>query len=196
MKAFQSILAVIPLAIILFYTYKIVYRQGGYKIKFNINLVVTIFVTTMIMTLIKNNVATSVGLLGVISVVRFRVKLKDHRDVAFILWAIGIGVAIGTASYFLGFLYSIVISLTLIILNRYLIKMEKISLLIIRGDKIKSDKSDLILEKYCKEFTLISKEKKENYKEYIYNITLKKKDINKLKDELLEGSQADFIKFL
>ncbi|WP_426709799.1 DUF4956 domain-containing protein [Cetobacterium sp. SF1] len=195
-RALQSVVGVIILGTLLFVTYKAVYRDGGYKVKFNINLLITVFITTMIMTLIKNNVATSVGLLGVISVVRFRVKLKDYRDVAFILWAIGIGVSIGTQSYFLGFLYSILISVTLIILNRHFIKFENVSLMVVRGSKIKEEKLEEILEKHCKEFKLSSKEEKEDYKEYIYHLKVKKKDVVKLKEKILEGIEVDFVKFI
>lgn len=192
----QSIVVSIILGSLLFLTYKLVFRKGGYKIKFNINLLITVFITTMLMTLIKNNVATSVGLLGVISVVRFRVKIKDYRDVSFILWAIGIGISIGTKSYFLGFLYSIVISITLIILNKYFVHFENVSLMIIRGNKIKNEKLEEILAKNCNEFKLSSKEEKEKYMEYIYNVNVKKKDIVKLKEKVLEGVEASFVKFI
>lgn len=192
----QSIVVAVILGSLLFCTYKQVFRNGGYKIKFNINLLITVFITTMLMTLIRNNVATSVGLLGVISVVRFRVKIKDYRDVSFILWAIGIGISIGTKSYFLGFLYSIVISITLIVLNRHFINFENISLMIIRGNKIKDEKLEEIIQKNCNEFKLSSKEEKEIYTEYIYNVNVKKKNIVKLKENVLEGIEADFVKFI
>lgn len=196
LDSIQSIVVAIILGSLLFFTYKQVFRKGGYKIKFNINLLITVFITTMLMTLIKNNVATSVGLLGVISVVRFRVKIKDYRDVSFILWAIGIGISIGTKSYFLGFLYSIVISITLITLNRHFVNFENVSLIIIRGNKINNEKLEEILAKNCNEFKLSSQEEKENYTEYIYNVNVKKKDIVKLKEKILEGVEAYFVKFI
>lgn len=196
LDSIQSIVVAIILGSLLFFTYKQVFRKGGYKIKFNINLLITVFITTMLMTLIKNNVATSVGLLGVISVVRFRVKIKDYRDVSFILWAIGIGISIGTKSYFLGFLYSIVISITLITLNRHFVNFENVSLIIIRGNKINNEKLEEILAKNCNEFKLSYQEEKENYTEYIYNINVKKKDIVKLKEKVLEGVEAYFVKFI
>lgn len=192
----QSIIVAIVLGSLLFFTYKQVFRDGGYKIKFNINLLITVFITTMLMTLIRNNVATSVGLLGVISVVRFRVKIKDYRDVSFILWAIGIGISIGTKSYFLGFLYSIVISIILIALNKHFINFENVSLIIIRGNKIKEAKLEEILQKNCTEFNLSSKEEKEHYTEYIYNVNVKKNDVIKLKEKILDGIEPYFVKFI
>lgn len=172
------------------------FKNGGYKLKFNINLLITVFVTTMLMTIIRNNVATSVGLLGVISVVRFRVKIKDYRDISFILWAIGIGIAIGTKSYFLGLLYSLIISITLIILNRNFLNLENVSLMIIRGNKINKSRLEEIIEKNCNEFKLSFKQEKENYTEYIYNIDLNKKDIIKLKEKILDCIDTNFVKFI
>ncbi|WP_300453610.1 DUF4956 domain-containing protein [Fusobacterium sp.] len=184
------------LGFLLFFTYKKVFKNGGYKLKFNINLLITVFVTTMLMTIIRNNVATSVGLLGVISVVRFRVKIKDYRDISFILWAIGIGIAIGTKSYFLGLLYSLIISITLIILNRHFLNLENVSLMIIRGNKINKSRLEEIIEKNCNEFKLSFKQEKENYTEYIYNIDLNKKDIIKLKEKILDCIDTNFVKFI
>lgn len=192
----QSIVGSLILGGLLFFTYKKVFRSGGYKIKFNINLLITVLITAMLMTIIRNNVATSVGLLGVISVVRFRVKITDYRDISFILWAIGIGISIGTKSYFLGFIYSIIISIILIVLNRYFMNLENVSLMIIRGTKINQEKLERIIEKICKEAKLSSNEEKDNYTEYIYHINLKKKDIVKLKEKILDGIEVNFVKFI
>ena len=192
----QSIVGAIILGTLLFFTYKQVFRDGGYKLKFNINLLITVFISTMIMTLVRNNVATSVGLLGVLSVVRFRVKIKDYRDISFILWAIGIGISMGNESYFLGFLYSIIISITLIVLNLNFINFENVSLMIIRGNKIKEEDLEKIIEKNSSEFKLYSKKEKEKYTEYIYHVNVKKKDVVKLKEKVLETTQAYFVKFI
>ena len=192
----QSIAGAIILGTLLFFTYKQVFRDGGYKLKFNINLLITVFISTMIMTLVRNNVATSVGLLGVLSVVRFRVKIKDYRDISFILWAIGIGISMGNESYFLGFLYSIIISITLIVLNLNFINFENVSLMIIRGNKIKEEDLEKIIEKNSSEFKLYSKKEKEKYTEYIYHVNVKKKDVVKLKEKVLETTQAYFVKFI
>ena len=180
----------------LYWTYKQVFRDGGYKIKFNINLLITVFITTMLMTLIRNNVATSLGVLGIISVVRFRVKISDYRDVSFILWAVGIGIAVGTKSYVLGLLYSIVISITLIVLNRNFKRFENISLIIVRGNQVKEKKLEKFIEKSCKEFKLSSIEEKDSYTEYVYHIKINKKDAGKLKDNILENANANFVKFI
>lgn len=196
MDLINSVLFAIILGCLLFLTYKKVFKSGGYKIKFNINLLITVFVTTLLMTIIRNNVATSVGLLGVISVVRFRVKIKDYRDIAFILWAIGIGISIGTKSYLLGFIYSILISITLIILNKRLINCENLSLIIIRGNKIKQENLEEILEKNCYNFSFSSKEKKDDFIEYIYHISLDKKNYVKLKENILDGVNADFVQLV
>ena len=195
-ESIQSILGALVLGFLLYWTYKQVFRDGGYKIKFNINLLITVFITTMLMTLIRNNVATSLGVLGIISVVRFRVKISDYRDVSFILWAVGIGIAVGTKSYVLGLLYSIVISITLIVLNRNFKRFENISLIIVRGNQVKEKKLEKFIEKSCKEFKLSSIEEKDSYTEYVYHIKINKKDAGKLKDNILENANANFVKFI
>lgn len=193
-KLSYSIGTTFLLIIIIFFTYKRVYKGDEYKFKFNVCLAVIVLITTMIITIIKNNLNTSLGLLGIISIIRFRIKLKDFRDVGFILWGIGAGVAIGTENYLIGFLYTFIISIFFIFLNEFREQKNKDFVMVIRGLKIDEEKLEKILKKNCISYQKISFEEKEGYFEYIYNIKTEK--YKKLKEKLVEKIELDLIKFI
>ncbi|MEG0371723.1 MAG: DUF4956 domain-containing protein, partial [Clostridium sp.] len=76
----------------------------------------------------------SLGMVGALSIVRFRTAIKDPRDTAFIFWSIGAGLAIGTGSYAIAFIGSIFIMVTLLVLT-LIMKRDDKYLLVIRGDR-------------------------------------------------------------
>lgn len=190
----QSLIMTFILIAIIFFTYKRVYRSDDYKAKFNLCLSVVILITTMIISVIKTNLNISLGLLGILSIVRFRVKLNDFRDVGFILWGIGAGIAIATDHYLIGFTYTVVISLYFIFMNDKLRKSSFVNTLIIRGTNLEEKKIEEVLKKNCSSYKKLALEEKENYTEIIYDIECKKQE--KLKEKLTSKVDIKFIKFV
>lgn len=94
----NNIVAMIAAFFIMF-VYKITYRGVLYSRKFNVALGVIAITTTMVMGIISNNVALSLGMVGALSIIRFRTAVKDVRDAAFIFWAIAIGIGCGVSQY-------------------------------------------------------------------------------------------------
>ena len=71
------------------------HRGTIYSKKFNVSLVVLTVLTSMVMTVIGNNVALSLGMVGALSIVRFRTAIKDSRDTVYIFWTIIVGICCG-----------------------------------------------------------------------------------------------------
>ena len=82
-------------------TYKVTYSGTAYSRKFNVSLGAITIITTMIMSVISNNIALSLGMVGALSIIRFRTAVKDVRDAAFIFWAIAAGIGCGVSQYLL-----------------------------------------------------------------------------------------------
>lgn len=103
------------LAVIMFFTFK--YSRSGmvYDPKFNSTLVLIALVVTIIMHLIQTNLALSVGMMGSLSIVRFRTNTKDPRDLGFVFWAMAIGLASATQNFVIGLIGSVVIAVFLFI---------------------------------------------------------------------------------
>ena len=94
----------------------------------------------MVMTVIGNNVALSLGMVGALSIIRFRTAVKDPRDTAYIFWCIAVGIACGVSYYTLALIGTAVIFLTMLVMGT--IKSNNRYLLIIRGTEAGADEAE------------------------------------------------------
>ncbi|MGD9676950.1 MAG: DUF4956 domain-containing protein [Vulcanibacillus sp.] len=99
-------------------TYRLTYSGTAYSKKFNVSLGMLTIVTTLIMSVISNNIALSLGMVGALSIIRFRTPVKDPRDITFIFWSISIGVACGISQYIPAAITSVIIFLFLIVMKQ------------------------------------------------------------------------------
>ena len=83
------------------------------------------------MTVIGNNIALSLGMVGALSIVRFRTAIKDSRDTMYIFWTIIVGICCGVGDYTVASIGSAVVFIVLLLMGR--IRNENRILLIIRG---------------------------------------------------------------
>lgn len=81
------------------FIYKISYVGTAYSRKFNISIGTITIITAMIMSIISNNIALSLGMVGALSIIRFRTAVKDVRDATYIFWAIAAGIGCGVSQY-------------------------------------------------------------------------------------------------
>ena len=95
----MNISAAAVLGIFIFVSYSISHRGTIYSKKFNASLVILAVLTGTVMTVIGNNIALSLGMVGALSIVRFRTAIKDSRDTVYIFWAIIIGICCGVGDY-------------------------------------------------------------------------------------------------
>ncbi|MGL4850620.1 MAG: DUF4956 domain-containing protein [Clostridium sp.] len=188
-KALEIMGVALVLAIVIFMTYKITFSGVMYNRKFNVSLVMLTLITTMIMIVIGNNVALSLGMVGALSIVRFRTAIKDPRDTAYIFWAIVVGLCVGTQSYMIAAAGSIVICIVMGAFSVGKIGDDNRYLLIIRGG---IDREEDIMKCVFADFKngqLRAKNSNKKTLEIIYQIKLKGNDdkdiIKKLYD--IEG---------
>ena len=120
---------------IIYFTYKASYDTINYNKKFNTTLIMITFITTVLMELVQINLAVSLGMLGSLSLVRFRTNVKDTRDIGFIFWSIFAGLASATGAIFLCGVSSIILSILMITTSKLRLKDNKL-LLVIRGQNV------------------------------------------------------------
>ena len=118
-----DILAVLTLSLLLglfiFFIYKKTFKGVLYTQSFNISLVMVTLVTALIILTISSNLILSLGMVGALSIVRFRTALKDPIDIVFMFWAIAVGVANGAAFFSISIIGSIFIAATLLVMTKY-----------------------------------------------------------------------------
>ena len=134
----QIILNIAVAAVIgffIFLSYAISHRGTIYSKKFNASLVIMTVLTATVMTVIGNNIALSLGMVGALSIVRFRTAVKDSRDTVYIFWTIIIGICCGVGDYVVASIGSAVTFAAILILG--CIKNDNRMLVIIRGARSK-----------------------------------------------------------
>ena len=111
--------AIIGLAI--FLSYWISHAGTIYSQKFNINLITLTVLTATVMAVIGNNIALSLGMVGALSIVRFRTAIKDARDTTYIFWAIIAGICCGVAQFMAAAVGSAMVFIIMLVLGRGLV---------------------------------------------------------------------------
>lgn len=120
--------------IVIFITYRLSYAGVSYNSRFNIGNVVIVLITSEIMLMISSNMAISLGMVGALSIVRFRTAIKDPADTIYIFWAIVEGLCTGAQIYKLAVISTIFIAIVLLG-SSYYGNFRKKYLIIIRGSK-------------------------------------------------------------
>lgn len=141
----NNLVAIIAAFFVMF-VYKITYSGAAYSRKFNISLGMITMITTSIMCVISNNVALSLGMVGALSIIRFRTAVKDVRDSAFIFWSIAIGIGCGVSQYVLVALGSVFLFLFLLLTRQVMPDNRK--LLIVRGSLDRQVTIEGIVDEY------------------------------------------------
>lgn len=101
------------------FTYWLTYSGTAYSKKFNVSLGMLVIVTAMVMSVISNNIALSLGMVGALSIIRFRTAVKDVRDATFIFWGIAVGICCGVSQYVLAAIGCVTIFIFLFALHQF-----------------------------------------------------------------------------
>lgn len=117
---------------VIYLSYKFAHTKQTYQGKFAVTLVVIAFVSTILMDLVQSNLALSLGMLGSLSIVRFRTNIKDPRDIGFVIWSMAIGIAAATENYVIGIVGCVTIGMVMILTRKSETAVRQM-LLIIRG---------------------------------------------------------------
>ena len=108
-----NFLAACVISILIYISYRLSHTGAVYSRKFNVSLIMLVLVTTLVMNVIGNNIALSLGMVGALSIVRFRTAIKDPRDAAYIFWAIAVGICCGVSDYLIAGIGTFIIFLFL-----------------------------------------------------------------------------------
>ena len=129
-----AMLSSLVCGIIIYLVYRFCYRGIVYSDNFNILLIMITTITGFIIMTISSNVVLSLGMVGALSIVRFRTAIKDPLDIGFLFWAIASGITAGAGLYFVAVLGTVIIAVIYIVFS-LLKKQKKNYLLIIHYDE-------------------------------------------------------------
>ena len=156
----------------IFLSYWITHSGTIYSRKFNITLLTLTILTATVMTVIGNNIALSLGMVGALSIIRFSTSIKDSRDTIYIFWTIIVGICCGVGDYVVAGVGSSVVFLVLLLFGR--VRSENRMLLIIRAQRDREEEIRKILFSYFKKPPVIKAQNTtETTVEFIYEVNHK-----------------------
>lgn len=123
------------LGLLIFYVYKKTYRGVLYSHSFNISLIMLTMVTAMIIMCISSSIGLSLGMVGALSIVRFRTAVKEPLDTCYMFWAITMGILLGAKQYAIALVVAVGIGVILIFLSYVHFRHPNAYLLVIHYDE-------------------------------------------------------------
>ncbi len=162
-------LVALAVSFFIMFTYKITYSGTAYSRKFNITLGAIAIITTMTMSVIGSNVALSLGMVGALSIIRFRTAVKDVRDAAFIFWAIAVGIGCGVSQYLLIGIGSVAL-LIFFLLTKSTVASGKLLLVVQGSAKAQNRMEGVVSEHFDNKAHLTVKNLGEDSCELVYSV--------------------------
>lgn len=158
-SVFLTLGIVCVFAIYIFFVYRIVTRKTFYRQSFNITLAnISIIVATIVLA-IQSNIVVSLGMVGALSIVRFRTAIKDPIDLMFLFWSIAVGIVVGAGLPGIAMIASALITMGIILFE--MIPLSKAPMLLIINADRGSEREEII--KCIKEHTSFFSIKSQTY---------------------------------
>ena len=124
----------------IFYVYKKTFTGVMYSASFGVSIVAMTLITTLVILAVTSNIILSLGMVGALSIVRFRTAVKEPLDIVFLFWAISAGIVIGAGLIPLGIIWSIFIGVILLVfVNKKSSDTPYIAVINLENDKAESD---------------------------------------------------------
>lgn len=166
----------------IFWIYRRQTKSEFYSKDFNITLPALSIVTSGIMIAMQANLLVSLGMVGSLSIVRFRTAVKSPMDLLYLFWSISVGIISGVGLYSLAVVLCLFVTLILLGLKR-VYEINSTTLLVINAtEKADIEKVESIIQKFSKKKQLSSVIKRNEEAEYIYELTVQ--NVNELATDL------------
>ena len=152
-----ALLVALVAGLIIAAVYKATYRGVLYSPSFTLTLILLCLVTTPVVMAIGSNVALSMGMVGALSIVRFRTAVKDPLDTAYMFWAITMGILVGSNAYVIAIVALLGIGGILLAISFFRLRAPNSYLLVLHYDEDAQIEIDNRLKQRVKTYRLRSK---------------------------------------
>jgi len=138
------------LALYIFLVYRVVTRKTFYSKNFNITLAVITVITAALILTMQSSVVLSLGMVGALSIVRFRTAVKDPMDLAFLFWSISVGIICGAGLAQIAIILSVIITVGILVLDHMPVAKAPMILVVNAEDLDAEDAVTDTVKKYTK----------------------------------------------
>ncbi|MBQ2802843.1 MAG: DUF4956 domain-containing protein, partial [Lachnospiraceae bacterium] len=164
------------IGIYIYVVYRMVCRKSFYSKSFNVSMVALAMITAAIILTIQSSVVISLGMVGALSIVRFRTAVKDPMDLVFLFWSISVGIICGAGLFEVAIIASILVTVAILGLN-LVPSFKTPMLLVISADSDEVEEAvKEILVKYTRHYIVKSRNLTQNGMDMIIELKLKDDD--------------------
>ena len=142
-----ALLAALLAGIVIAVVYRRAYRGVLYSPSFAITLVMLTLITTPVVMCIGSNIALSMGMVGALSIVRFRTAVKDPMDTAYMYWALTTGIVLGAGLYTIALVVVLVVAIIVLLLTFVKLPSANSYLLVLPYDEAATDAIQSVLSR-------------------------------------------------
>ena len=156
-KIAATLIVTALLALYIFPIYRLVTRKVFYSKNFNISLAVMSLITAAIILAMQSNLVISLGMVGALSIVRFRTAIKDPMDLAFLFWSISIGIICGAGLYEIALVTSVGVTVFILVLDMLPVGKAPM-MLVVNSSEMNGEKAVLdVVGKYARYYKVKSR---------------------------------------
>lgn len=164
------------LGLFIYWIYKKTYTGVLFSRSFGISLVALAMISTFVILAVTSNVVLSLGMVGALSIVRFRTAVKDPLDIVYLFWAIGVGIVLGACLYPLAVIGSLIVGGMLYLFSQKQYSGETYILILAFSASDVEQNAVSVVQQYTDRATVKSKTVTRDFTEITYAISLKGSD--------------------
>ena len=138
------------LAIYIFHVYKMLNKNSFYNKNFNLSLIAMALITAAVILTIQSNIVVSLGMVGALSIVRFRTAVKEPLDLVFLFWSISVGIICGAGLFEVALLTCLVVTVLILLLENLPASRAPMMLVVNLADAQGEDSVLDVVEKYSR----------------------------------------------
>ncbi len=159
------------LSIYIFHVYKMLNKN------FNLSLIALALITAAVILTIQSNIVVSLGMVGALSIVRFRTAVKEPLDLVFLFWSISVGIICGAGFAMIALICSVLLTLTVLLFSRY--SGGKTSLmLVVNAKDYRSEEGIMeIVEKNCQYYKTKARNMTKDHLDMVIEVRVKEEKV-------------------
>ncbi|MBQ3761687.1 MAG: DUF4956 domain-containing protein [Clostridia bacterium] len=176
-----TVLAAFGVGVFIYWVYKKTFRGVMFSNNFALTLILMTVITAPVVLCIRNSAALTLGMVGALSIVRFRTALKDPLDTAYMFWALTMGILLGAGQFLLAVLTVAGVAVVIFVLRMIITKSEDNYLLVMRVSAVGEANAQKLLTK-VRYMQLKNKTMNGSHIELTYEVRIEKSEafLNKL----------------
>lgn len=193
-KILTTLVVTFVIALYIFQVYRMVTKSAFYFKSFNVSMAVISMVTAGIILAMQSSIVISLGMVGALSIVRFRTAIKDPMDLLFLFWSIGTGIICGAGLYKIAIILAILVTVGIIILDMLPVRAGTRLLIVNADTKEAEDAIEAAVKELSGSYKLKSKNITADGMDLILEI--REKNEKELMDRLSEMEQITSVSLL